>query len=71
MIFKLRSQLKGLKNKVYTLNPKFNKETYQLKLKLSFDSKLNTAFYIIYIASLVLLIYNNFEIIKEVKSRPD
>ena len=27
IVFKLRSQLKGLKNKVYTLNPKFNKET--------------------------------------------
>ena len=26
-VFKLRGQLKGLKNKVYTLNPKFNRET--------------------------------------------
>ena len=26
-VLKLRGQLKGLKNKVYTLNPKFNKET--------------------------------------------
>ena len=27
MVFKLRGQLKGLKNKVYTLNPKFNRKT--------------------------------------------
>ena len=27
IVSKLRGQPKGLKNKVYTLNPKFNKET--------------------------------------------
>ena len=27
IVFKLRGQPKDLKNKVYTLNPKFNKET--------------------------------------------
>ena len=27
IVFKLRGQPKGLKNKIYTLNPKFNKET--------------------------------------------
>ena len=42
-----------------------------MKLKLSFNFKLNIAFYTIYIASLVLSIYNNPEIIKEVKSRPN
>ena len=27
IVLKSRGQLKGLKNKVYTLNPKFNRET--------------------------------------------
>ena len=27
IVFKLRGQLKGLKNKVYTPSPKFNRET--------------------------------------------
>ena len=61
MVLKLRGWPKGLKNKVYTLNPKFNKETWQLKPKLNSNSKLNTAFYIIYIASLASSIYNNPE----------
>ena len=68
---KLKGWPKGLKNKVYILNPEFNKETWQLKLKLSFNSKLNIAFYIAYTASLISLIYNNPKIIKEVKSKPD
>ena len=67
MVFKL----KGLKNKVYTLNPKFNRKTQQLKLKLSSNSKLNIAFYTVYAAGLVLSIYNNPKTIKEVKTRPN
>ena len=42
-----------------------------MKLKLNFNSKLNIVFYAIYAASLVLLIYNNPKIIKEVKKRPN
>ena len=71
MAFKLRGWPKGLKNKVYTPNSEFNRETRQLKLKLSSNFKLNIAFYTIYTASLVLLIYNNLEIIKKAKSRPN
>ena len=71
MVFKSRGRLKGLKNKVYTLNPKFNRETWQLKLKLSSNSKLNTAFYTAYVAGLVLSIYNDPETIKEAKLRPN
>ena len=40
-------------------------------LKLSSNSKLNTAFYTIYVASLVSLIYKNFKTIEEAKSRPN
>ena len=69
MVSKLKGWPKGLKNKVYTLNPEFNKETQQSKLKLSFNSKPNTAFYIAYAASLMSLIYNNLKTIKEAKSR--
>ena len=71
MVFKLRGWPKGLKNKVYILNPKLNKETWQLKLKLSFNSKLNIAFYTAYTASPISLIYNNFKIIKEAKIKPN
>ena len=72
---KSRGRPKGLKNKVYTPNPKLNKETQQatqqLKLKLSSNSKSNTAFYTAYAASLALLIYNDLETIKETKLRPN
>ena len=66
---KSKGRPKGLKNKVYTLNPEFNKKTWQLKLKLNSNSKPNTAFYIVYAASLILLIYNNPKTIEEAKSR--
>ena len=53
---KPKGQLKGSKNRVYTPNPEFNREIYQqMKYKLN----TNIAFYTIYIAGLVLLIYNN------------
>ena len=68
---KSRGRLKGLKNKVYILNLKFNKETQQLKLKLNFNSKLNTVFYIVYIAGSASLIYDNPETIEEARTRPD
>ena len=71
IVFKSKGQPKGLKNKVYTSNLKFNRKTQQLKLKLSSNSKLNTAFYTTYTAGLVLLIYNNPETIKEAKSKPN
>ena len=71
MVPKSKGRPKGLKNKVYTLNPKFNKETWQLKLKLNFNSKPNTAFYTIYTADLILSIYNNPKTIKEVKLKPN
>ena len=40
-----------------------------MKLKSSSNSKSNTAFYIVYAASLALLIYNDLKTIKEVKLR--
>src|SRR6266702_6470128 len=72
---KSRGRPKGLKNKVYTPNPKLNKETQQatqqLKLKLSSNSKSNTAFYTAYAASLTSLIYNNPKTIEEAKLKPN
>ena len=70
-IFKSRGQPKGFKNKVYIPNPKFNKETQQLKPKLNSNSKSNTAFYIAYTAGSVLLIYNDPKTIEEAKMRPN
>ena len=68
---KSKGQPKGLKNKVYTPNPEFNKKTWQLKLKLSSNSKPNTAFYTVYTANLILLIYDNLKTIKEAKLKPN
>ena len=68
---KSKGWLKGLKNKVYTLNPEFNKETRQSKLKLSSNSKPNIAFYTAYTASPTSLIYNNPKTIKKIKLRPN
>ena len=53
------------------LKLQINKDLKQLKLKLSFYSKLNIVFYTAYIAGPILLIYNNPKIIKEVKIRPN
>ena len=65
---KLKGRLKDSKNRVYTLNPKFNRETYQqIKCKLN----TNIAFYTIYTAGLVLLIYNDPETIEEAMKRSD
>ena len=40
-------------------------------LNFTYRLKLNIVFYTVYIASLILLIYNNFKTIKEVKKRPN
>ena len=65
---KPKGRLKGSKNRVYTPNPEFNREIYQqTKYKLN----TNTVFYTIYIASLVLLIYNNPKTIEEAIKRSD
>ena len=42
-----------------------------MKPKLNFNSKLNIIFYAAYAAGLALLIYDDPEIIKEPKKRPD
>ena len=67
MVFKSKGQPKGLKNKVYILNPKFNRKIWQLKLKLNFNFKLNIAFYTTYTVGLISSIYNNPKTIKKAK----
>ena len=65
---KLKGQLKGSKNRVYTLNSEFNREMHQ---QTKHKSNTNIVFYTIYTAGLVLLIYNNPETIKETIKRSD
>ena len=65
---KLKSQLKGSKNRVYTPNSKFNREIYQQTKR---KSNTNIAFYTVYVAGPVSLIYNNPKTIEKIIKRSD
>ena len=64
---KSKGRPKGSKNRVYILNPEFNREIHQqTKYKSNSNLNSNTVFYMVYTAGPEILIYDDPKIIKEV-----